>query len=82
MPPHFLSFYVSQFKYEYYGIISLWGSKYDLEAARPYLQFAHHVLRYYERFFTNKYELPKLNIVANPAIDRMQMENFGLVTIR
>lgn len=63
-------------------IITLCTRPYNSYQTDIGLTFAEQLIKFYEKYFSIKYPLPKIDIVAVPSLAYGAMENWGLITFR
>jgi len=82
MSTYLVAFVVSDFQHLSDGTFAVWARDQALGQARFALDIGPRILRHFEDFFSIKFPLPKIDMVALPDFSAGAMENWGLITYR
>lgn len=82
MSTYLVAFVVSDFQHLSDGTFAVWARDQALNQARYALDIGPRILRHFEDFFSIKFPLPKIDMVALPDFAAGAMENWGLITYR
>ncbi|KAH8024438.1 hypothetical protein HPB51_022947 [Rhipicephalus microplus] len=82
MSTYLLAFVVSDFESRGDDKFRVWARPNAISAVDYSLSIGPKILEFYEKYFSEKYPLPKTDMVAVPDFNAGAMENWGLVTFR
>lgn len=82
MSTYLLAFVVSDFESRGDSKFRVWARPNAISAVEYSLSIGPKILEFYEKYFSEKYPLPKTDMVALPDFNAGAMENWGLVTFR
>ncbi|KAH6930395.1 hypothetical protein HPB50_013180 [Hyalomma asiaticum] len=82
MSTYLLAFVVSDFESRGDDKFRVWARPNAISAVDYSLSIGPKILEFYENYFSEKYPLPKTDMVALPDFNAGAMENWGLVTFR
>lgn len=82
MSTYLLAFVVSDFESRGDSKFRVWARPNAIESVDYSLSIGPRILEFYEKYFSEKYPLPKTDMVALPDFNAGAMENWGLVTFR
>ncbi|XP_077524917.1 aminopeptidase N-like isoform X2 [Amblyomma americanum] len=82
MSTYLLAFVVSDFESRGDNKFRVWARPNAISAVDYSLSIGPKILEFYEQYFSEKYPLPKTDMVALPDFNAGAMENWGLVTFR
>ncbi|KAL1431494.1 hypothetical protein MTO96_014139 [Rhipicephalus appendiculatus] len=82
MSTYLLAFVVSDFESRGDDKFRVWARPNAISAVDYSLSIGPKILEFYEKYFSEKYPLPKTDMVALPDFNAGAMENWGLVTFR
>lgn len=82
MSTYLLAFVVSDFESRGDAKFRVWARPNAISSVDYALSIGPRILEFYEKYFSEKYPLPKTDMVALPDFNAGAMENWGLVTFR
>lgn len=82
MSTYLLAFVVSDFESRGDAKFRVWARPNAISSVDYSLSIGPRILEFYENYFSEKYPLPKTDMVALPDFNAGAMENWGLVTFR